>query len=85
MPSVTEIQLNKLYARFRARFAPMIASRSIYGETVIISLARIKRENVLVLSMFNYISVTDGIKINDQYNQSSLLSYRGFEAIHIQK
>ena len=52
MQSVTEIQLNKLRAHFRARFATMIgqiALRSMYGEAGIITLARIKRENVHVV------------------------------------
>ena len=51
MQSVTEIQLNKLRAHFRARFAPMIqiALRSMYGEAGIITLARIKRKNVHVV------------------------------------
>ena len=52
---------------FPARFAPMIlanrvASRSMYGEAVVTSLARIEREKVHV----NCISVSDGIKLNKQ-------------------
>ena len=47
MPSVTEIQLNKVRPLFpldsRQRFW-QIASRSVYVEAVVISLARIERE-----------------------------------------
>ena len=52
MQSVTEIQLNKLRAHFRARFAPMIWANCAPlndGEAGIITLARIKRENVHVV------------------------------------
>ena len=66
MPSITEIQLNKLRAHFRAQFAPMIwANCSMYGEAGIKTLVRIKREK-RARSLFNCISVTDGIKINEQ-------------------
>ena len=76
MPSVTEVRLNKVRARFRARFAPNIWANSVplnlWG-AVIISLAR---KNVHVLSStidkeylwFNWIAVTGGIKINEQSN-----------------
>ena len=78
MQSVTEIQLNKLRAHFRARFAPMIwanALRSMYGANQAGKRAR---------SLFNCISVTDGIKINEQ-NKSigigPLYLHTEFEAI----
>ena len=52
MLSVTEIQLNKVRPLFpldsRQRFW-QIASRSVYGEAVVISLARIEREKVHVV------------------------------------
>ena len=52
MTSVTEIQLNKVRTLFlldsRQRFW-QIASRSMYGEAVVISLARIEREKVHVV------------------------------------
>ena len=54
MPSITEIQLNKLRAHFRARFAP--------GDYNIGANQAGKRAR----SLFNCISVTDGIKINEQ-------------------
>ena len=47
MQSVTEIQLNKLRAHFRANDLGKL--RSMYGEAGIITLARIKRENVHVV------------------------------------
>ena len=76
MQSVTEIQLNKLRAHFRARFAPMIwancAPLNVWGGG--------KRAR----SLFNCISVTDGIKINEQ-NKSigigPLYLHTEFEAI----
>ena len=61
MPSVTEIQLNKLRARFPARFAPMIwrPAQCMGGGDYIIGAYRAGK-------VFNCISVTDGIKINEQ-------------------
>ena len=61
MQSVTEIQLNKLRAHFRARFAPMIwancAPLNVWGGGDIITLARIKRENVhVVYILFNVVN-----------------------------
>ena len=68
--------MNKLRAHFPARFAPMIWANRVLlkvWEAVIISLPRIEREKVHVVcstiySLFNCISVTDGIKINEQNN-----------------
>ena len=71
MPSVMEIQLNKLRARFRARFAPMIWANCVPlnvwggGDYNIGANQAGKRAR----SLFNCISVTDGIKINEQNNQ----------------
>ena len=68
MPSVTEIQLNKLRAHFRARFAPMIWANCVPlnvwggGDYNIGANHAGKRAR----SLFNCISVTDGIKINEQ-------------------
>ena len=62
MPSVTEIQLNKLRALFPARFAPMIWANNVW-EAVIISLA-----GKGARSLFNFISVTDDILVNEQNN-----------------
>ena len=86
MPSVTEIQLNKLRAHFRARFAPMIwancAPLNVWGggDYYIGANQAGKRAR----SLFNCISVTDGIKINEQ-NKSigigPLYLHTEFEAI----
>ena len=65
MQSVTEIQLNKLRVHFRARFAPMIcAPLNVWGggDYYIGANQAGKRAR----SLFNCISVTDGIKINEQ-------------------
>ena len=67
MQSVTEIQFNKLRAHFRARFAPMIwancAPLNVWGggDYYIGANQAGKRAR----SLFNCISVTDGIKISD--------------------
>ena len=67
MPFVTEIQLNKLRAHFRARFAPMIWTNQLrptmYGEANIGANQAGKRGRIR--SLFNCISVTDDIKINE--------------------
>ena len=83
MQSVTEIQLNKLRAHFRARFAPMIwANCNVWGggDYYIGANQAGKRAR----SLFNCISVTDGIKINEQ-NKSigigPLYLHTEFEAI----
>ena len=68
MPSITEIQLNKLRTHFRARFAPMIWANYVPlnvwggGDYNISANQAGKRAR----SLFNCISVTDGIKINEQ-------------------
>ena len=62
MPSITEIQLNKLRTHFRARFAPMIWANWGGGDYNIGANQAGKRAR----SLFNCISVTDGIKINEQ-------------------
>ena len=70
MPSATEIQLNKLRARFRARFPPMIWTNRVPlnvwggGGYIIGANQAGKRAS----SLFNCISVADGIKINEQNN-----------------
>ena len=68
MSSVTEIQLNKLRVNFRARFALTIWAKcvplDVWGggdDNIGANLAG-KRAR----SLFNCISVTDGIKINEQ-------------------
>ena len=86
MQSVTEIQLNKLRAHFRARFAPMIwancAPLNVWGggDYYIGANQAGKRAR----SLFNCISVTDGMKINEQ-NKSigigPLYLHTEFEAI----
>ena len=52
MPSITEIQLNKLRANFRAQFAPMIWANcvplNVWGGGDY-NIGRIKRENVHVV------------------------------------
>ena len=70
MTSVTEIQLNKVRTLFpldsRQRFW-QIASRSMYawgGGCYIIGANRAGKS---ARSLFNCITVTDGIKINEQY------------------
>ena len=85
MQSVTEIQLNKLRAHFRARFAPMIwANCNVWGggDYYIGANQAGKRAR----SLFNCISVTDGIKINEQ-NKSigigPLYLHSEFEAISL--
>ena len=88
MQSVTEIQLNKLRAHFRARFAPMIwancAPLNVWGggDYYIGANQAGKRAR----SLFNCISVTDGIKINEQ-NKSigigPLYLHTEFEAISL--
>ena len=86
MQSVTEIQLNKLRAHFRARFAPMIwancAPLNVWGgEDYYIGANQAGKR---ARSLFNCISVTDGIKINEQ-NKSigigPLYLHTEFEAI----
>ena len=67
MPSITEIQLNKLCALFRARFAPMIWANCVPlnvcgGGDYNIGANRGKRAR----SLLNCISLMDGIKINEQ-------------------
>ena len=68
MPSITEIQLNKLRTHFRARFAPMIWANYVPlnvwggGDYNIGANQAGKRAR----SLFNCISVMDGIKINEQ-------------------
>ena len=68
MSSVTEIQLNKLHAHFRARFTPMIQANCVpfdvwgggdynYGANQAGKRGR---------SLFNCISIMDDIKINEQ-------------------
>ena len=72
MQSVTEIQLNKLRAHFRARFAPMIwancAPLNVWGggDYYIGANQAGKRAH----SLFNCISVTDGIKFLYKYTRS---------------
>ena len=88
MQSVTEIQLNKLRAHFRARFAPMIwancAPLNVWGggDYYIGANQAGKRAR----SLFNCISVTDGIKINE-LNKSigigPLYLHTEFEAISL--
>ena len=88
MQSVTEIQLNKLRAHFRARFAPMIwancAPLNVWGggDYYIGANQAGKRAR----SLFNCISVTDGININEQ-NKSigigPLYLHTEFEAISL--
>ena len=73
MPSVTEIKLNKVRPLFPARFAPMIASRSMYGEAVVICI-------IGANCLFNCISVTDGININEQYQSIGIDLQTEFEA-----
>ena len=83
MPSVTEIKLNKVRPLFPARFAPMILANRFPLNAVIIhvSLARIEREKVHVIYCT---TVTDGIKINEQYKSigiGPLYQQTEFEAI----
>ena len=72
MPSITEIQLNKLRAHFRARFVPMIWANCVLlyvwgGGDYSIGVNQAGKH---IRSLFNCtcISVTDGIKINEQNN-----------------
>ena len=85
MQSVTEIQLNKLRAHFRARFAPMIwancAPLNVWGggDYYIGANQAGKRAR----SLFNCISVTDGIKINKSIGIGPLYLHTEFEAISL--
>ena len=87
MQSVTEIQLNKLRAHFRARFAPMrfgqIAQCMGGGGDYYIGANQAGKR---ARSLLNCISVTDGIKINEQ-NKSigigPLYLHTEFEAISL--
>ena len=88
MQSVTEIQLNKLRAHFRARFAPMIWANCAPlnvrggGDYYIGANQAGKRAR----SLFNCISVTDGIKINEQnisIGIGPLYLHTEFEAISL--
>ena len=70
MSSVTEIQLNKLHALFHAQFAPVIWANCVPlnvwgGEDYSIGTNQAEKR---VCSLFNCISVMDGIKINKQNN-----------------
>ena len=86
MQSVTEIQFNKLRAHFRARFAPMIwancALLNVWGGGDY--YIGVNQAGKRARSLFNCISVTDGIKINEQ-NKSigigPLYLHTEFEAI----
>ena len=51
-----------------AKILGKIASRSMYGEAVIISLAFANEVGKCVSNLFHCISVTDGIKITKQNN-----------------
>ena len=66
IPYATEIQLNKPRARFHARFPPMIwANRvplNVWGG------GGANQAGKRASSLFNCISVTDDIKINEQNN-----------------
>ena len=53
---------------------PMVASRSVYGEALIISLVRIKRGKC-ARSLFNSISVTDDIQIIEQYKSIGIVLF----------
>ena len=81
---VPEIQLNKLRVNFRARFAPTIWAKCVPldvwggGNYNIGANLAGKRAR----SLFNCISVTDGIKINEQNKSIGIGSlYLEFEAI----
>ena len=68
MPSVTEIQLSKLRACFRARFTPIIWANCVLlnvwrGVGYIIGA---KQAGKRAQTLFDCTSVTDGIKINEQ-------------------
>ena len=81
MQSVTEIQLNKLRAHFRARFAPCAPLNVWGGGDYYIGANQAGKR---ARSLFNCISTTDGIKINEQ-NKSigigPLYLHTEFEAI----
>ena len=70
MSSVMEIQLNKLRARFCARFPPMIWANRVPlnvwgGGGYFIGANHVGKRGS---SLFNCISVSDDIKINEQNN-----------------
>ena len=86
MPSVTKIQLNKLRPLYPARFVPMILANrvplNVWGGGCYIIGA--KRAGKSARSLFNCISVTDGIKISEQYKSigiGPLYLQTKFEAI----
>ena len=85
MQSVTEIQLNKLRAHFRARFAPMIwancAPLNVWGggDYYIGANQAGKRAR----SLFNCISVTDGNEQNKSIGIGPLYLHTEFEAISL--
>ena len=70
MSSVTEIQLNKLRAHFPARFPPMIWANhvplNVWGGSGY--MIGVNQAGKRARSLFNCISVTDDIKINEQNN-----------------
>ena len=70
MSSVTEIQLNKLRALFPALFAPMIQPPPphTFSGTRFAQIIGGNRARKRARSLFNCISVTDDIKINEQNN-----------------
>ena len=86
MTSVSEIQLNKLRAHFRAQFTPMICgklcpARSMGRRDYNIGANEAGKRGH---SLFNCISVTDDIKINEQnksIGKGPLYLQTGFEAI----
>ena len=85
MPSVTEIQLNKLCAHFRARFAPMIWASCVPlnvwgGEDY---NAGGNQAGKCARSLFNCISITDGIKINESIDKGPLYLKTEFEVIRL--
>ena len=88
MSSVTEIQLSKLCVHFRARFAPMIWTNSVpldVWEGGDYNIGANKAGN-RARSLFNCISVTDGIKINEQsksIDKGHLYVRTVFEAISL--
>ena len=85
MPSVTEIQLNKLRARFPldSRSPP---PHTLSGTQFAQIIGANEREEC-GCSLFNYISVTEGIKINEQNTESigigPLYLQTEFEAISL--
>ena len=68
MPSVTEIQLNKVRPLFPVRFAPMkLRPAQCMGRRLLYHWLESSGKKLSARSLFNCISVMDGININKEH------------------